>query len=124
MSDNYTGMTFEAAMDLRFEMCLKRLVKLRELNAPVQLIVKELAMLVERCTLRYGGELLWASIGRSFEARARRAAGFCPGCKGEIRRLQNDGKDCAECEAETARSYDSLFGTKPDTEACAAENDT
>lgn len=96
-------LTYQQAMELRFEMCLKRLVKLRELNAPGLIVANEVAMLLDRCALLYGGTDLWAAIGKRATARTRIAAGYCPECdadKGEVRRIKpGEEWECAECAA-------------------------
>lgn len=104
-------MTYAEITDLRFDMCLNRLVKLREFKAPSQIIVNEVAMLFDRCAMRYGGDKLWAEVGRRSVERARVAMGFCPdddAASGEVRRLAPGETQCPECIAESATANDEI----------------
>lgn len=97
-------MTYQESMELRFDMCLKRLVKLRSFKAPSPIIINEMAMLIDRCALLYGGAELWAQIGKRSTERARLAAGFCPYDDAEegVRPLAPGESMCAKCAAESA----------------------
>lgn len=75
-------MKFNDVARERLKSSLGRLLKLMEMNAPAEVIGREMALFIPRVVAVYGATVM-AAMGRAMIAREQKLAGFCSYCTGE-----------------------------------------